>query len=97
MLSLRVASACLPLRQEKNCTSCSVAKTTSSSLREDISTTGAPSSIGLSLLEKKRLEIEHGPGGDHDTPYRFTLPISMPQLLAWTRLQVRVQAGELPS
>ncbi|SRR6266851_3912753 len=71
--------------------------TTSSSLREDISTTGAPSSIGLSLLEKKRLEIEHGPGGDHDTPYRFTLPISMPQLLAWTRLQVRVQAGELPS
>lgn len=71
--------------------------TTSSSLREDISTTGAPSSTGLSLLEKKRLEIEYGPGGDHDTPYRFALPISMPQLLAWTRLQVQVQARELPS
>jgi hypothetical protein len=70
---------------------------TSSSLREDITTTGAPSSNGVSLLEKKRLEIEYGPGGDHDTPYRFTLPISVPQLLAWTRLQVRVQAGESPS
>src|SRR5262249_20356309 len=70
---------------------------TSSSSRESITTTGAPSNWGVSVLEQKRLEIESGPGGDHDTSYRFELPISTPQWLAWTRLQRRVQAGELPS
>ncbi|HEX6480944.1 MAG TPA: hypothetical protein VF043_19050 [Ktedonobacteraceae bacterium] len=70
---------------------------TSSSLPGSITTTGVPVISGMSSLDKKRLEVERGQGGDHDTPYRFTLPISMPQLLAWTRLQTRVQAGELPS
>lgn len=58
-------------------------------------TTGFPGSNGTSSLDQKRLEIECGPGGDHDIPYHFTLPISTPQLLAWIRLQTRVQAGEL--
>jgi hypothetical protein len=70
---------------------------TSSFLCESITTTEAASSSGMSLLEQRRLEIECGPGGDHDTPYRFALPISMKERLAWTHLQRRVQAGELPS
>jgi hypothetical protein len=51
----------------------------------------------MSVLDMKRLELERGQGGDHDTPYRFTLPLSMKERLAWTRLQARVHAGELPS
>src|SRR5947209_3681150 len=46
-------------------------------------------------LEQKRLEIEQGAGGDHDQPYTFTLPLSMPQVLTWAKLLVRVQQGEL--
>jgi|SRR5579884_3977398 len=68
---------------------------TSSSLCESITTTGAPSSSDMSWLQQKRLEIESGPGGDHDTPYRFALPLSMKERLAWIHLQRRVQAGEL--
>ena len=67
----------------------------SSSLSESITTPEAPASSGMSVLEHKRLEIEGGPGGDHDTPYRFALPISMKEGLAWAHLQSRVQAGEL--
>jgi len=69
---------------------------TSSPLREYI-TTGAPSSLGMSALDKKRLEIELGPGGDHDVPYSFTLPVSLPQVRAWMRLLASVQRGELES
>jgi len=46
-------------------------------------------------LERKREEFERGTGGDHDTPYRFTLPTSMPQVLAWVKLLVRVHDDEL--
>ncbi len=49
----------------------------------------------VSLLEIRRLELELGTSGDHDTPYTFALPAFMPQLLAWTTLLVKVQAGEL--
>jgi hypothetical protein len=49
------------------------------------------------VLESRRVEIEMGEGGDHDQPYTFTLPVSVPQLLAWTKLQVRVLQGELQS
>jgi hypothetical protein len=66
-----------------------------SSQREQHTNTGFPDSAGPNSLERMRLERESGPGGDHDTPYRFTLPVSTPQLLAWVRLQTRVQAGEL--
>src|ERR1051326_3523757 len=50
-----------------------------------------------SVLERKRAEIESGAGGDHDLPYTFSLPPTMPQTLAWTRLLVKVQRGELES
>src|SRR5215469_4615327 len=65
--------------------------------REHLATAGALSSLGMSFQEKKRLEIELGPGGDHDTPYLFTLPISQQERLAWIRLQKQVQAGEFQS
>ena len=73
------------------------AVTTFTSLPESITTSGVPSSLGMSLLDTKRLELERDKGGDHDTPYRFTLPIFVKEQLAWARLQTRVQAGELPS
>jgi hypothetical protein len=69
----------------------------SSSLCASITTAEAPSSSDMSWLEHKRLELESGPGGDHDTPYRFALPISMKERLAWIRLQRRVQAAEFPA
>jgi hypothetical protein len=49
----------------------------------------------MSSLERGRLEQELGAGGDHDVPYHFALPHSMPQVLAWTRLLARVQRGEV--
>ena len=48
-----------------------------------------------SVLERRRAEIESGAGGDHDLPYKFSLPLSMPQTLAWASLLVKVQRGEL--
>jgi hypothetical protein len=50
---------------------------------------------GMSSLERRREELESGPGGDHDLPYRFSLPGSLPQVLAWMTLLVRVHRGEL--
>jgi hypothetical protein len=50
---------------------------------------------GMSALERRRLELELGPGGDHDVPYRFVLPAYMPQVLAWMRLLARIRRGEL--
>ena len=49
----------------------------------------------MSALERRRLELELGPGGDHDVAYSFALPASMPQVLAWIRLLARVHRGEL--
>jgi hypothetical protein len=43
----------------------------------------------------RQLQHEQQPGGDHDTPYTFSLPLYMPQALAWTVLLARVQRGEL--
>jgi hypothetical protein len=50
---------------------------------------------GVSFLEQRRGELERGAGGDHDCTYRFTLPGSMPQVLAWVKLLARVQHGDL--
>ncbi len=50
---------------------------------------------GISALEKRREELERGTGGDHDIPYRFTLPIAMSQVLAWAKLLVRVRNGDV--
>jgi hypothetical protein len=51
----------------------------------------------ISVLDRKRLEREMGAGGNHDLPYTFALPRSLPQTLAWIRLMARVQRGELES
>lgn len=52
-------------------------------------------SRGISVLERRRKELESGAGGDHDLPYSFSLPGSPPPVLAWMSLLVRVQHGEL--
>jgi hypothetical protein len=57
-------------------------------------TSPTPDERGMSPLDKRREELEHGAGGDHDLPYRFTLPTSTPQVLAWVELLVRVQQGD---
>jgi hypothetical protein len=43
----------------------------------------------------RREERESGLGGDHDLPYRFSLPLSLPQVLAWMTLLAKVQRSEL--
>ena len=48
----------------------------------------------MSPLDKRREELERGAGGDHDLPYRFTLPTSMPQVFAWVKLLARVRQGD---
>jgi hypothetical protein len=48
---------------------------------------------GMNPLEKRRQEIEGGTGGDHDPPYRFTLPDSASQIYAWLNLLLHVQNG----
>jgi hypothetical protein len=50
---------------------------------------------GMSAPERRRLELERGPGGDHDVPYRFALPACMPQVLVWMRLLAKVHRGEV--
>jgi hypothetical protein len=50
---------------------------------------------GMCALARRRLELERGQGGDHVVPYRFALPASMPQVLAWVRLMGRVHREEL--
>ncbi len=49
----------------------------------------------MSSLDRRRFELERGTGGDHDAPYTFTGPSSMPQVLAWMKLLARAQRGEL--
>ncbi len=49
----------------------------------------------MNQLSKRQMELELGSGGDHDVPYRFALPLSRSQVLAWMRLLVKVQCGEL--
>jgi hypothetical protein len=53
------------------------------------------SGTSMNSSEVKRLEFELAGAGDHDEPYTFALPTYMPQLLAWTKLLVSVQSGEL--
>jgi|GraSoiStandDraft_40_1057318.scaffolds.fasta_scaffold785190_1 hypothetical protein len=58
-------------------------------------TRGGNGSVGWSMisLDRRRLELELGTPGDHDTRYMFTLPTSLPQVLAWTKLLAQVQDG----
>lgn len=46
-------------------------------------------------MEQRREELERGAGGDYDIPYRFALPTSILQVLAWMKLLARVRDGEL--
>ncbi len=50
---------------------------------------------GGDALEKARDDLESGTGGDHNLFYRFSLPLSTQQVLAWVKLQARVRNGEL--
>ena len=52
-------------------------------------------SRSISALERRREELESGSGGDHDVPYRFSLPLALPQVLAWMTLMARVHRGEV--
>jgi hypothetical protein len=54
----------------------------------------SPEESGMSPLDKRREDLERGAGGDHALPHRFTLPTSMPQVLAWVKLLARVQQGD---
>ena len=72
-----------------------IAVTTTPSLKETSKVQQSFGEGSMSSLERRRAELEHGAGGDHDTPYTFALPLSVPQTLAWTRLMARVQRGEL--
>ena len=75
----------------------STATAIDSSMQEDRPVSYLANAGSINLLDQRRLQIELGPGGDHDTPYRFSLPMSTPQLLAWTKFLGKVQAGELRS
>lgn len=46
-------------------------------------------------FEGRREEMERGRGGDHDAPYKPTIPESAVELLGWTRLMGRVRRGEI--
>jgi hypothetical protein len=60
-------------------------------------TGGTPYESCMSPLEKRREELERGAGSDHDLPYQFTLPTSLPQVLAWVQLLARVRQGDFQS
>lgn len=49
----------------------------------------------MNPLDRRRQEIEFGPGGDHDCPYTFTLPQSVPEMLAWIKLLEKVQGSSI--
>jgi hypothetical protein len=72
-----------------------VAAVTELSLGESSRESQSLDGRGVSFLEKRRVELEHGAGGDHDLPYRFTLPIAMPQVLVWMKLLAMVQNGDI--
>jgi hypothetical protein len=75
------------VRQEAGSVACSPSTTYLTAAKE-------PASLGTSSLDKRRMELECGAGGDHDSPYTFTLPISMPYVRAWLKLLSRVHNGE---
>ncbi len=49
----------------------------------------------MSALERRREELERGPGADRDLPYQFSLPLSLSQALVWARLLAQVRCGAL--
>lgn len=71
----------------------SIAITTNAWLNESSKVAGVLYERSTSSLDMRRLEVELGAGGDHDVPYAFALPPSMPQVLAWMRLLTSVHRG----
>lgn len=49
----------------------------------------------INTQEVMRLELELSTAEDHDTPYKFLPSSTQRQLLAWTKLMVKVRNGEL--
>jgi hypothetical protein len=49
----------------------------------------------MDVLDRRRLEVELGTPGDHDTLYLFTLPTSLPQIHAWTKLPGKRERVEI--
>ncbi len=43
----------------------------------------------LASWDQQRWAMEQGLGGDHDTPYRFSLPSSTTELRYWLRMMLR--------
>jgi hypothetical protein len=74
---------------------CQETASTKTRLNEGRSAALLPDERETSSLERRREEIESGAGGDHDSPYLFTLPPSMPQVFAWMRLLARIQGRQL--
>jgi hypothetical protein len=72
-----------------------IAVTTQPSVSESGRGVNIPDGRSTSSLERRRLELESGVGGDHDVPYHFAFPASMPQVLAWMRLLASVHRGEV--
>ena len=72
-----------------------IAFTTISSLIEISRAAQAASERGMSALDRRRIELEYGVGGDHDVPYTFSLPASWPLVLAWMKLLAKIHSGEL--
>ncbi len=72
----------------------SIAVTTNAWLNESSKAAGVQYERTMSSLDMRRLEVELGVGGDHDVPYAFALPPSMPQVLAWMMLLTSVHRGD---
>jgi hypothetical protein len=51
----------------------------------------------VNWIEVRRLEIELGEGGDHDHVYDWSLALSIPHALAWTRLRALRERGVFES
>lgn len=73
--------------------SASIAVATNACLNESSNPAGFQYERTMSSLDRRRLEVELGTGGDHDVPYTFALPPAMPQVLAWMMLLTRVHRG----
>ena len=97
MLSSLQATGETPERREQgvreNQGRASIAVTTNTQLNESSKAAGILYERTMSSLDRRRLEVELGEGGDHDVTYVFALPNSMPQVLAWMMLLTRVHRG----
>jgi hypothetical protein len=53
-----------------------------------------PLKVSVDFLDMRRLALELGTPGDHDTSYKFTLPTSVSQSLDWVKLLAMVYHAE---